>query len=164
MAAFYNADPIVGMVYVGLLIIDGNQKNFIPPPYVTRLEGNLYNDLLIDPLIVYPSNTTIRKSCLLQAGMFDERFPAGEDWDLWIRLAEHYHFKYINDVLTSVAKKEKPHFTRHEMQLAPEQWAELESQCNHQGVSPSSLLLTLFSEVLPKWSKSKHICLNMTVQ
>ena len=69
----------------------------------------------------------------------------------------------INDGLTSEVKKETPHFTRHEMQLAPKQWAELESQCNHQGVSPSSLLLTLFSEVLAKWSKSKHFCLNMTV-
>ncbi|MDO6544751.1 non-ribosomal peptide synthetase [Photobacterium sanguinicancri] len=58
---------------------------------------------------------------------------------------------------------EKPHFTRYETALSPQLWGVLEKQCNNQGVSPSSLLLTVFSEVLAKWSKSKHFCLNMTV-
>ena len=99
VSVFKNADSIVGMVYVGMLNINGEQKKYIPPPHVTRREGNLYSDLLTDPTIVYPSTTTIRKRCLLEVGMFDEHFRAGEDWDLWIRLAKHYHFKYIDELL-----------------------------------------------------------------
>jgi len=36
-----------------------------------------------------------RKSCLEQAGLFDEALTTHEDWDLWIRLSRKYRFGHI---------------------------------------------------------------------
>lgn len=41
----------------------------------------------------------IRRTCLEQVGGFDESLHANEDWDLWIRLAEHTRFAYVPLVL-----------------------------------------------------------------
>ncbi|MEW6659546.1 MAG: glycosyltransferase [Thermodesulfobacteriota bacterium] len=38
------------------------------------------------------------KSCLEEAGLFDESLTSHEDWDLWIRLALHYPFSHIKKV------------------------------------------------------------------
>lgn len=99
MAAFRNAPPQVGVVYVRMLNAEGNRKTFMPPPHVTKREGNLYYDLLVDPTLVFPSAAAIRRDCFTKVGMFDEHFYAGEDWDLWIRIAKYYHFKYIDELL-----------------------------------------------------------------
>ncbi|MBI6549624.1 non-ribosomal peptide synthetase [Xenorhabdus lircayensis] len=56
-----------------------------------------------------------------------------------------------------------PQFIRHDCQLSPQQWQELQQICQSQGISPSGLLLTLFSEVIAKWSESRHFSLNLTV-
>ncbi|MCP9267478.1 amino acid adenylation domain-containing protein [Xenorhabdus sp. XENO-1] len=56
-----------------------------------------------------------------------------------------------------------PQFVRHDCQLPPQQWQELQRICQSQGVSPSALLLTLFSEAIAKWSESRHFSLNLTV-
>ena len=36
-----------------------------------------------------------RKSCLDEAGLFDETLTTHEDWDLWIRLSRKYRFGHI---------------------------------------------------------------------
>lgn len=41
----------------------------------------------------------VRKECFNRIGLFDENLPAGQDWDMWIRLAKHYQFDYINEPL-----------------------------------------------------------------
>jgi glycosyltransferase involved in cell wall biosynthesis len=99
MMAFAVASPQVGIVYVGLLNVVGNMKTHRPPNYVSWREGNLYYELLIDPIIVFPSTAMIRRDCFAKVGMFDENLFAGEDWDLWIRIAKYYHFKFIDEVL-----------------------------------------------------------------
>jgi GT2 family glycosyltransferase len=47
--------------------------------------GSLYN-LLAFRCVVHPSCALVRRSALLRAGGFDERFRRAEDWDLWVRL------------------------------------------------------------------------------
>jgi len=96
---FTDATAAVGIVYTRMVILEGNNKKYIPPVYAKSREGNLLRDLLVDPILVKPPATMIRKECFARVGMFDENFFAGEDWDLWIRLAKHYEFKYINDLL-----------------------------------------------------------------
>jgi len=61
------------------------------------------------------------------------------------------------------ASDRAPGFTRYEAIFSPAEWQALESQCQQQGVTPSSLLMTLYSEVIARWSDSQHFCLNLTV-
>jgi glycosyltransferase involved in cell wall biosynthesis len=48
------------------------------------------------------SGAMIRRSALAQAGGFDERLTAAEDWDLWLRVASQYAVDNVEDVLVSI--------------------------------------------------------------
>ncbi|HKJ53704.1 MAG TPA: glycosyltransferase [Gammaproteobacteria bacterium] len=48
---------------------------------------------------ISPSATVMRKSTLLELGMFDESLPACEDYDLWLRLCHRYPVHYIDEPL-----------------------------------------------------------------
>ena len=55
----------------------------------TKRSGKIFYDCL--PLcIVSPSAVMIRKSVLSKVGLFDEKLPAVEDYDLWLRISLHY--------------------------------------------------------------------------
>ncbi len=45
---------------------------------------------------------TVRRSCFLKAGMFDESFQNGEDTEFLFRLSDHYNFTVIPEYLTKV--------------------------------------------------------------
>lgn len=43
--------------------------------------------------ILLPSAVFVRRSALLEVGLFDERLQFEEDWDMWLRLHERYGLK-----------------------------------------------------------------------
>jgi len=45
------------------------------------------------------SAVLVRRSCLEKVGAFDETLVCAEDWDLWLRLAEHYAFDFVDEEL-----------------------------------------------------------------
>jgi glycosyltransferase involved in cell wall biosynthesis len=61
------------------------------PPYLLRrapaASADFYPGILVENTIGNPSLTLIRRSCFVEAGLFDENMPRGQDWDMWIRLA-----------------------------------------------------------------------------
>ncbi|CNC12218.1 pyochelin synthetase [Yersinia similis] len=58
---------------------------------------------------------------------------------------------------------EIPRFVRYSHQLPPSYWQRLQQGCQQQGVSPSAFLLTVFSEVIGRWSENRHFTLNLTI-
>jgi len=64
-------------------IIDGRYHD-----YLSDSEGSLSWILQHNPLL--PSATFIRRSALLEVGLFDDRLDFEEDWDMWLRLHERY--------------------------------------------------------------------------
>ncbi|OIP68189.1 MAG: glycosyl transferase family A, partial [Oscillatoriales cyanobacterium CG2_30_40_61] len=56
------------------------------------INGNIYQHLLVNNFLENGSNPLIRKQALNQVGKFDTSLKAGEDWDMWLRLAVHYQF------------------------------------------------------------------------
>jgi len=63
-------------------------------------EGALFHDLLAGWHPVTTSLFLIRRAALLEVGGFDETFHCGEDYDLWLRLAQaSYRFVGVNEVL-----------------------------------------------------------------
>jgi hypothetical protein len=41
----------------------------------------------------------VRRECFVKAGLFDEQLPRFQDWELFIRIAEHYAFICIDEPL-----------------------------------------------------------------
>lgn len=103
--------PKVGVVYSRFWHIHGHRKSLIPSqmakwvgwlPFKGRnLAGDLYDSLLRGNFIT-PQATLVRKECFEKAGLFDERMPRFQDWELWLRIAKHYHFQYIDEPLVSL--------------------------------------------------------------
>lgn len=54
-------------------------------------------------------------------------------------------------------------FRRRRMVLPAATWQALKSRASKDGLTPSSILLAGFTEVLNRWSKSSHYCLNLTL-
>ena len=48
-------------------------------------------------------------------------------------------------------------------QLSPEKWTRLKDYGTRIGLSPTSILLAAFSEVLRRWNSEKNFCLNLTL-
>lgn len=48
---------------------------------------------------ISPSASVISKKALQSVGMFDEKLPACEDYDLWLRLCHQYPVNYIDEAL-----------------------------------------------------------------
>lgn len=54
-------------------------------------------------------------------------------------------------------------FVRRMRTMAPERWSALKKRAISLGLTPSGLLLTAFSEVLARWSRSGRFCVNLTM-
>ena len=77
------------------------------------ISGNLLPDTRGQPLI-YPDSSfrsiihsdhtcniamVVRRECFEKCGMFDEVFRVNEDWDMYLRIAEHFDFKFHDQIV-----------------------------------------------------------------
>ena len=56
-----------------------------------------------------------------------------------------------------------PHFTRRQQTLSANKWQMLRERASQQGITPASLLIAAFSQVLAAWSSEPAFCLNLTI-
>ncbi|MHC5825871.1 MAG: glycosyltransferase, partial [Nostoc sp.] len=57
-----------------------------------NVNGNIYEDLLLNNFLENGSNPLISKKALITLGGFDEFLSAAQDWDMWLRLASKFDF------------------------------------------------------------------------
>lgn len=98
---FIESEESVGVVYGGTLPIDVNGSNF---PYTLPRkspapEGNIYKELL-RVCFIPAMSTMIRRSCFQTVGLYDESL-VSEDYDMWLRIASHYHFKFSPEICSA---------------------------------------------------------------
>jgi glycosyltransferase involved in cell wall biosynthesis len=76
-----------------------------PLPRIRRptYQGDVYRALLAADFLS-PCSVAIKRECLERVGGFDATLRQNEDWDLWLRLARHYSFGYIPEVLTRIRR------------------------------------------------------------
>jgi hypothetical protein len=114
VAVLRAAPPATGVVYGGFQIIRPERVIQQPPRFrrlarylplkTARLHGDLRKALLQGNWITTQA-ALVRRTCLEHVGGFDEALPRFQDWDLWLRLAQHYDFQYIDQTLL------RTHFT-----------------------------------------------------
>lgn len=88
-----------GVVYNGHLIVAENTNEIIARNFPT-VRGNVYIHALRYCLVGGGSTAMVKRECFQKAGLFDERLPSLEDWELWIRIAKICEFDFIPDILT----------------------------------------------------------------
>lgn len=84
-------------------------------PYTT----DMFRKLLFHGNCLSPSGTVVKKSALLEVGLFRERRDlfSVEDYDLWLRLSKHHKFYFIPEVLgeflvhdNNISSDKEPHY------------------------------------------------------
>lgn len=98
MRIFEKAPAQVGVVYTGFYLIKGDRKWYVPDANIKITEGNIYKELLKRNFVGTPA-VVLRKVCFEKVGMFEERLPSLEDWELFIRISKYYEFVFIDEPL-----------------------------------------------------------------
>lgn len=98
----------LGLVYANYKNIDtkGNDRPDIPTVALDiNIRGNAFTHLLPgNKILGSASNVLIRRSVFETVGMFDEALRIGEDWDMWLRIAEKFEIDYVNEVLAGIRR------------------------------------------------------------
>jgi glycosyltransferase involved in cell wall biosynthesis len=94
--------PQLGVVYCGYGLISPSGEPQPNPGF--RLDptvrGNIAERLLEANLVAGSASAVlVRRTCLEHVGTFDERLVCAEDWDLWLRIAQHYTFDCVEEEL-----------------------------------------------------------------
>jgi glycosyltransferase involved in cell wall biosynthesis len=93
-------NPAAALIYTDRLVL---RDGAIVSPSL-RMEGkHLYRGRVLDQLLMEMlipfSSTVVRRKCLIEVGLFDERRRAADDYDLWLRIGRLYEMDYVDEVL-----------------------------------------------------------------
>ena len=107
IALYQNSNnPQLGLVYCAYRVIDrtgtplpDKAQTLIAP----ALRGQVYKPLLRGNFISGSgSSVLIARAVFDQVGLFDAQLRACEDWDMWLRIAQHYSFDFVDQTLVSI--------------------------------------------------------------
>jgi glycosyltransferase involved in cell wall biosynthesis len=97
LAKFNTSPADVGVVYAGSSVVSERSGRTVHSFTVYAREFTE-----VDFLRTVPFTTSVpllRKTCVLEAGLFDESLPGAQDRDLWIRLTRHCAFDFVPEIL-----------------------------------------------------------------
>lgn len=123
VAAFV-ASPTAGLVYAPAHLIDAQGSRLGTTTIGNPIE---YPEAAFEQILIenpVPALTAlIRRECLQDIGMFDERLIGAADWDMWLRIAAQWRVVYIPEPLglyrvhesntTQLLRKTRSLFTEH---------------------------------------------------
>jgi glycosyltransferase involved in cell wall biosynthesis len=119
LVAFLDHHPEVGAVFCDVEVVrkDGSSSSLVSGARAFQrllashipLNGDEWifteremHMCLLEEVPIAPPAALIRRSVLDQVGGYDEKWLSGEDWELYLRIAKHYRFGYLNQMLTTV--------------------------------------------------------------
>jgi glycosyltransferase involved in cell wall biosynthesis len=92
-------NPAAAVIYTDRLVLRGGA---IVSPSLHSEGKHLYRGHVLDQLLmnmIIPfSSTLVRRKCLIEAGLFDERRRAADDYDLWLRIGRLYEIDCVDEV------------------------------------------------------------------
>ncbi|MEH2297126.1 glycosyltransferase [Nostoc sp.] len=77
--------------------IDENGEFLLSGMHIT-VNGDVYEKLLVSNFLENGSNALIQRVAIIELGGFDESLNAGQDWDMWLRLACKFDFVCVPSV------------------------------------------------------------------
>ena len=90
-------DPAVGVVYSRRTLMDADGRD-LPTPTAALARGLIYDRLLVQNCVCF-SSVVVRKSVFEAVGLFDPTLPLAIDYDLWLRVARHFDFDFVDEAL-----------------------------------------------------------------
>jgi glycosyltransferase involved in cell wall biosynthesis len=98
MALLLASPPEVGCIYTGYVTVDRSTGE-TRGQKIPQKRGDLSSDLLSENCLGGTSSVLLKRDCFDKVGLFDEKLPSFQDYDLWIRISRKFHFDYIREPL-----------------------------------------------------------------
>ncbi|MBA4063457.1 MAG: family 2 glycosyl transferase [Isosphaera sp.] len=96
--ALLDADPAVGVVFCRRTLMD-EAGNPLPPPTVPPPpRGRVLDAMFVQNFVCF-SSAVVRREVLSHVGAFDPQWDLAVDYDLWLRVARHHAFDYVDEPL-----------------------------------------------------------------
>ena len=95
---FSQCPDTVGCVYGGHEAIRARDGQMLLRQIPAK-RGDLSRELLQDNVVGPPSTVMLTRACLDQTGLFDASIAFAVNYDLWIRIAQKYHFDFVPDIV-----------------------------------------------------------------
>ena len=110
------APPEVGVVFTKFKQYD-RFGDYVPQRKLPKKEGNIFKQLLGEYFIGLQT-ILVKKECFDKVGLFNKRILYAQDWDLLLRISQHYQFLYIDEPLAIVYEQPEDLRLKHECNLA----------------------------------------------
>ncbi len=99
--AVFRAKPEVGVVFCRRSLID-EQGNAIPrrgsTPPLALPRGAVLPQMFVQNFVCF-SSAVVRRDVFSHVGAFDPQWDLAIDYDLWLRVAKHHRFDYVDEEL-----------------------------------------------------------------
>jgi glycosyltransferase involved in cell wall biosynthesis len=94
--------PEVGVVYARGQVMEESGR-VLPDLHglPERFPGDSLRSLVYDDVTCNVA-LVARRECFERAGLYDEQLVASEDWDMWLRVARHYRFAFVDKVVARI--------------------------------------------------------------
>jgi glycosyltransferase involved in cell wall biosynthesis len=93
----FDLRPSIGVVYANLAL--RREDGRIHPPRARDFySGKIVRKLIVRNCVPF-GTAVIKRECFDKVGGFDLNLNMSGDWDFWLRVAVHYEFHYLNQVL-----------------------------------------------------------------
>ncbi|HEY4309116.1 MAG TPA: glycosyltransferase [Pirellulales bacterium] len=89
--------PEIGVVYSARQVMDPVGRA-MSVPQRPLYRGNVLNEIFRRNCVCF-SSAVVRREVFERAGGFNEALPMAIDYELWLRIAKHYQFDFVNDPL-----------------------------------------------------------------
>ena len=93
--------PEIGVVYCKSRVVTKKTEYYLPPEWITPIEGKIFRSLLRKSFIG-SQMVMVKKECFEKVGLFNEQYAVYEDYDLFLRLSKLYLFRYIDEPLVII--------------------------------------------------------------
>ncbi len=101
IAKMRQAPVQTGLVYVGTEIYD-EHKSIVRQVNHPHYRGEVYQQLLLGTILGSVTSVLVKKECFIKSGLFDETLTSCQDWDMWLRIAQHFEFDFVDEILARI--------------------------------------------------------------
>lgn len=109
-----------------------------------------------------PLNLTFRDYVLAKQNL-EDTIQYREDKNYWLERVKNLPAAPELPILRNIVGQDMNRFSRLDMIIKKEYWDNMKIKAKKLSITPSALLLTAFSMILGRWSKSKHFTVNLTL-
>jgi glycosyltransferase involved in cell wall biosynthesis len=102
---FERSPENVGLVYTWAKVVD--EKGSLLREWRSNTRGSVLKEILKECFVPSPS-VMVKRECFEKVGLFDERFPSCQDWEMWTRIATEYEFDVVEEFLVRYYKYQGP--------------------------------------------------------